>query len=223
MRRDLTLSSYYHLWHFVSEDRSTAFCHISYTSSQLYITGTVSEIQCLWRHCICKVTWSQALYLSNCAMVTNSKYTETTLVQQLQPQKATIIFEGNLHSEISKLTLTSYFPKLKLKLKVLPCKEWKEGPVVGEAEAGSGSCVDLRLTEDFGADLVQVRTTEHLGVHKYRKLVREGAERRLGTAFCCATEVCWYVYKASTLQCPVCSWMILSVTFPSNMRVTPVA
>ena len=100
-------------------------------------------------------------------MVTNSKYTETTLVQQLQPQKATIIFEGNLHSEISKLTLTSYFPKLKLKLKVLPCKEWKEGPVVGEAEAGSGSCVDpvdVRLTEDFGADPVQVRTTENLRV-----------------------------------------------------------
>ena len=37
--------------------------------------------------------------------------------------------------------------------------------MVGEAEAGSGSCVDpvdVRLTEDFGADLVQVRTTEHL-------------------------------------------------------------
>ena len=32
-------------------------------------------------------------------------------------------FEGNLHSEISKLTLTSYFPKLKLKLKVHLCKE----------------------------------------------------------------------------------------------------
>ena len=65
--------------------------------------------------------------------------------------------------------------------------------MVGEAEAGSGSCVDpvdVRLTEDFGADLVQVRTTEHLGVHKSRKLVREGTERRLGTAFCCATEVC---------------------------------
>ena len=41
--------------------------------------------------------------------------------------------------------------------------------MVGEAEAGSGSCVDpvdVRLTEDFGADPVQVRTTEDFGVQK---------------------------------------------------------
>jgi len=60
--------------------------------------------------------------------------------------------------------------------------------VVGEAEAGSGSCVDpvdVRLTEDFGAD--PVRTTEDFGV---QKIGPRGTERRLGTAFCCVTEVC---------------------------------
>jgi len=105
-------------------------------------------------------------------MVNNSKYVYRDNVgTAITATESNIIFEGNLHSEISKPIQTSYFPKLKLKLNVHPCQE---GPVVGEAKAGSGSGidpVDVRLTEDFGADPVHVRSTEDLGVLKSRKLV----------------------------------------------------